>query len=137
MSALMRLIVAIVVGTAGVPTWAQAQSSQDTPPSRAIADATALQRQAPRGLVEQVQVRLAQRLGPLAQFEPLQLGDWTLSGHEADFELWGLLHQANQPVRMLRVRGRIERRSFELDRLELQAFDELQALQPAPRRKGL
>ena len=126
------LALMLTLAAAAALPFAQARPQPAAPAAATAAKSTALQRLPPRGLVEQVQ----RRLGGAVQFEPLQLGNWTLSGAEADFELWGLLHAPDQPVRMLRVRGRIERHSFELDRLELQAFDERQALQPAPRAEG-
>ena len=134
MSTASASVLALTLAAATALVLAQVQPVANAGTS--AARSAALQREPPRGLVEQVQQRLVRRLGGAVQFEPLQLGDWTLSGAEADFELWGLLHAPDQPVRMLRVRGRIERRSFELDRLELQAFDERQALQPAPRAEG-
>lgn len=130
------LALMLTLAAAAALPFAQARPQPAAPAAATAAKSTALQRLPPRGLVEQVQQRLVRRLGGAVQFEPLQMGNWTLSGAEADFELWGLLHAPDQPVRMLRVRGRIERRSFELDRLELQAFDERQALQPAPRAEG-
>ncbi len=68
------------------------------------------------------------------RFEVVEISHWQLSRDDAEFVLWGLLHSSNAPARMLRVESRINRRSLQLGELDLQAFDELQALQLAPLR---
>lgn len=92
----------------------------------------------PALLREQLGVRVERALSQGGQhalrFEVVEISHWLLSRNEAEFVLWGLLHTSNAPARMLRVESRINRRSLELGELDLQAFDELQALQLAPLR---
>lgn len=85
-------------------------------------------------LGSRVESALARRDARPLRFEVVEISHWQLQPREAEFVLWGLLHVADAPARMLRVESRIDRRSLELDALQLQSFDELQARQtPIPR----
>lgn len=63
-------------------------------------------------------------------FEVVEVTHWHLARDEAEFELWGLVHEDGSPSRMLRVDSRIDRRSLELKAFAVQPFDEFQALSP-------
>lgn len=98
--------------------------------ARAAATSTLLREQ----LGSRVEAALAQGEARPLRFEVVEISHWQLQPREAEFVLWGLLHVADGPARMLRVESRIDRRSLELDALQLQSFDELQARQtPIPR----
>lgn len=66
------------------------------------------------------------------RFEVVEVTHWHLARDEAEFELWGLVHEDGSPSQMLRVDSRIDRRSLQLKAFAVQPFDEFQALGPPP-----
>lgn len=66
------------------------------------------------------------------RFEVIEVTHWHLARDEAEFELWGLVHEDGSASQMLRIDSRIDRRSLELTAFAVQPFDEFQALGPAP-----
>lgn len=112
------------------PVVASEDSERVRAEARAEATSTLLREQ----LGSRVEAALAQGEARPLRFEVVEISHWQLHRREAEFVLWGLLHVADAPARMLRVESRIDRRSLELDALQLQSFDELQARQtPIPR----
>jgi hypothetical protein len=91
-----------------------------------------------RQLHDQLGARIQQALreaeGRPLRFELIEISAWRLGREHAEFVLWGLLLEDKAPARMLRVESSLDRRSLELGPLDLQHFDERQALQLAPLR---
>jgi len=109
-------------------------ASEDRERARADTQAEATSTLLREQLGSRVEAALARRDSRPLRFEVVEISHWQLHRREADFVLWGLLHVADAPARMLRVESSIDRRSLELDALQLQSFDELQARQtPIPR----
>lgn len=130
MSARGRHVALLALLLLAAPVSASEGRERGQADARAEAASTLLREQ----LGSRVEAALARRDARPLRFEVVEISHWQLQPREAEFVLWGLLHVADAPARMLRVESRIDRSSLELDALQLQSFDELQARQtPLPR----
>jgi hypothetical protein len=98
------------------------------------AKARQIDRQLHAQLGARIQQALCESEGRLLRFEVIEISAWRLGREHAEFVLWGLIHEDKAPPRMLRVESSLDRRSLQLGALDLQHFDERQALPRAPLR---
>jgi hypothetical protein len=122
--------VALVSLLSLAPTLPAAAGEVRTDPART----QQIDRQLHAQLGARIQQALREAEGRPLRFELIEISAWRLGREHAEFVLWGLLFEDTAPARMLRVESSLDRRSLQLGALDLQHFDEWQALQLTPPR---